>query len=82
MARILGQENINKLNGENVYYLLHGASDKDQMARILGSDNINKLIGGHVSDLLSRVNDKEEMRQILRKYYTGTNPEVISILNQ
>jgi len=82
MARILGPDNINKLNGENVYYLLHGASDKDQMARILGSDNINKLIGGHISDLLSRVNDKEEMRQILRKYYTGTNPEVISILNQ
>jgi hypothetical protein len=82
IVRILGKENINKLNGENVYYLLHGASDKDQMARILGSDNINKLIGGHVSDLLSRVNDKEEMRQILRKYYTGTNPEVISILNQ
>jgi len=32
--------------------------------------------------LLSRVNDKEEMRQILRKYYTGTNQEVISLLNQ
>jgi hypothetical protein len=32
--------------------------------------------------LLSRVNDKEEMRQILRKYYTGTNPEVISLLKQ
>jgi hypothetical protein len=25
---------------------------------------------------------KEEMKQFLRKYYTGTNPEVISSFNQ
>jgi hypothetical protein len=26
--------------------------------------------------------DKEKMRQFLRKYYTGTNQEVISSFNQ
>jgi hypothetical protein len=32
--------------------------------------------------LLASAFDKEEMKQILRKYYTGTNQEVISLLNQ
>jgi hypothetical protein len=30
--------------------------------------------------LLDHASDKEEMKQFLRKYYTGTNPEVISSL--
>jgi hypothetical protein len=52
------------------------------MAEILGSDNINKLSDENVFNLLHDLMDKDEKRQILRKYYTGTNPEVISLINQ
>jgi hypothetical protein len=33
-----------------------------------------------IYNLLMHADDKEKMRQFLRKYYTGTNPEVISSL--
>ena len=80
MARILGPNNINKLNNDNVYYLLNDASNKEEMARILGPDNINKLNYDNVYNLLYYAPYKNQMRQFLRKYYTGTNPEVISSL--
>jgi hypothetical protein len=82
MARILGKENIDKLSGNTVLGLLRYASNKKKMAEILGSDNINKLSDENVFNLLHDLMDKDEKRQILRKYYTGTNPEVISLINQ
>jgi hypothetical protein len=82
MAEILGKANIDKLTDWYVFNLLYYTKNKGQMARILGPENINKLSGDDVENLLSRGSDTGVMRQILRKYYTGTNPEVISILNQ
>ena len=79
---ILGRDNINKLNGDHVFKLLRFASDKEEMAKILGQENINKLDDSNVYNLLATAFDKGEMKQILRKYYTGTNQEVISLLNQ
>jgi len=50
------------------------------MAKILGPDNINKINYDNVYNLLYYAPNKNKMRQFLRKYYTGTNPEVISSL--
>ena len=79
---ILGRDNINKLSSDHIYQLLRYTSDKEEMAKILGQENINKLDDSNVYNLLASAFDKEEMKQILRKYYTGTNQEVISLLNQ
>ncbi len=80
IARILGPENINKLTGDDVYVSIHKASDKEKMARILGSDNINKITGNDLRKLVYGM--PERIKLILRKYYTGTNQEVISLINQ
>jgi hypothetical protein len=82
MAEILGPENINKLTNSDVYSLLRNAYDIEEMARILGKENIDKLNSDNVYNLLHYASNKNKMRQILRKYYTGTNPEVISLLKQ
>jgi hypothetical protein len=82
MVRILGQENINKLDDKHVYHLLFRASDKEEMVRILRQENINKLNSDDIYNLLKRADDKEKMRQLLKSYYTGTNQEVISLLNK
>ena len=82
MARILGKNNIDKLSSDHIYRSLRYASNMNEMIKILGSDNINKLTGDNISYFLYIADDREETKQILRKYYTGTNPEVISILNQ
>jgi len=119
MAEILGPNNINKLNNDNVYDFLMGASDKEKMVRILGPDKLSKLNVDQVTNLIYYTSDKdkmanilgseninkiiddgdpayiywlfgdqepnegkEKMKQFLRKYYTGTNPEVISSFNQ
>ncbi len=83
MLKILGQNNINKLNGRNVFGLLNSELDKEKAARILGSNNINKLNIDQF-DYLCQLDQLGPygMKQILRKYYTGTNQEVISLLNQ
>jgi hypothetical protein len=89
MVRILGQDKLSKLNADQVSNLIYYTSDKDKMANILGSENINKIIDdgdpAHIDWLFSDqepIEGKEEMKQILRKYYTGTNQEVISLLKQ
>jgi hypothetical protein len=89
MVRILGQDKLSKLNADQVSNLIYYTSDKDKMANILGSENINKIIDdgdpAHIDWLFGDqepIEGKEEMKQILRKYYTGTNQEVISLLNQ
>jgi hypothetical protein len=78
MLKILGQNNIDKLTGQSVSYLLASASDTEKMAEILGSENINKLDGENVKHVLNF--SKKEMKQLLKSYYTGTNQEVISLL--
>ena len=80
IARILGPDNINKLTGDDVYVLIHKAYYKEEMARILGTDNINKITGNDLRKLVYGV--PERIKLILRKYYTGTDQEVISLLNQ
>jgi hypothetical protein len=89
MVRILGQDKLSKLNADQVSNLIYYTSDKDKMANILGSENINKIIDdgdpAHIDWLFGDqepIEGKEEMKQILRKYYTGTNQEVISLLKQ
>ena len=87
MARILGPENINKLSAKNVSDLLEYASrsahtSMAEMVEILGSDNINKLSDENVFNLLHDAFDKDEKKQILRKYYTGKDTNIISLLNQ
>ena len=52
MAEILGPDNINKLSGDDVYYLLSNASNEKEMAMILDQDNINKLSSYNVFSLL------------------------------
>ena len=52
------------------------------MAEILGSDNINKLNSEDIYHFIYIADDKDQMKQILRKYYTGTNQEVISLISQ
>jgi hypothetical protein len=77
------------LNVDQVTNLIYYTSDKDKMANILGSENINKIIDdGDPAYIYWLFGDqepdegKEKMKQILRKYYTGTNQEVISSFNQ
>ena len=87
MAEILGPENINKLTAKNVSDLLEYASrsahtSMAEMVEILGSDNINKLSDENVFNLLHDAFDKDEKKQILRKYYTGKDTNIISLLNQ
>jgi hypothetical protein len=82
IAKMLGSDNINKLTGDYVVTLIGVASDKVEMAEILGSDNINKITGNSLSILLKLASDRYEMEQLLKSYYTGTNQEVISLLNQ
>jgi len=55
----------NKLNSQNVYYLLKDADDESQMGRILGPDNINKLNNDNVYDLLSYAKKVGQMARIL-----------------
>jgi hypothetical protein len=59
------------------------------MANILGSENINKIIDdgdpAYIDWLFGDqepIEGKEEMKQILRKYYTGKDTNIISLLNQ
>ena len=52
MAKILGQNNINKLNGYYISRLIHYTYDKEKMATILGQNNIDKLDGNNVEYLL------------------------------
>ena len=87
IARQLGPKNINKLSAKTVNHLFYYTSDKERMANILGSENINKLIGDNDRNYINwlfangePVEHKEGMKQILRKYYTGKNQELISLL--
>ena len=51
-AKILGEDNINKLTGDQVFELLRDAWRKYEIARILGQNNIDKLTGDQVKIML------------------------------
>jgi len=82
IAKMLGRENVDKVTGDNVAILIGYTSDKHQIAEVLGSKNINKLTSTNVYNLLKYASDRYEMVQLLKSYYTGTNQEVISLLDQ
>lgn len=72
------------LSSSNVLNIILYASDKEAIAKLLGSYNINKLEYRHVNNFIkSKSSDVVNERiQFLRNYYTGTNPEIISLLSQ
>jgi hypothetical protein len=65
IAKLLGQDNLNKLSHHNVYDLLLNAPDIKLMANILGQDNLNKLLPNNVYDLIGCSKDKECTIKIL-----------------
>ena len=70
IAKLLGQDNLNKLSHHNVYELLLNAPDIKLMANILGQDNLNKLSTNNIHDLLSKKNQKDikKITEIIVKY--------------
>ena len=70
IAKLLGQDNLNKLSHHNVYDLLLNAPDIKLMANILGQDNLSKLSTNNIHDLLSKRNQKDikKITEIIVKY--------------
>ena len=72
------------LSSSNVLNIILYSSDKEAIAKSLGSYNINKLNYRQVNSFIkSKSSDVVNERiQFLRNYYTGTDPEIISLLSQ
>jgi hypothetical protein len=71
------------LSSSNVLNILIYASDREEIAKSLGSYNINKLNYRQAFNFIkSKSSDVNERIQFLRNYYTGTDPEIISLLSQ
>jgi len=71
------------LSSSNVFNILRYASDKEAIAKLLGSYNINKLEYRHAFAFIKlKSSDVNERIQFLRNYYTGTDPEIISLISQ
>jgi len=64
MAIILGPDNINKLDNENIYNMLLDAPDKDEMINFIIKYK-TELSGEDVHNLLLHADDKEEILKIL-----------------
>jgi hypothetical protein len=83
LKKLLGKDIINKLNSDNVYFLIRNRNhDVPELVKTLGSTNINKLDANNCELLISNAEDKYFMKQLLKMYYTGTDEEVIYLLNQ
>jgi hypothetical protein len=83
LKKLLGKDIINKLNSDNVYFLIRNRNhDVPELVKTLGSTNINKLDANNCVLLISNAEDKYFMKQLLKMYYTGTDEEVIYLLNQ
>jgi hypothetical protein len=67
------------LGSEDVYNIAFYASDRDKIAELLGTENINKLNGDQVENLIQNY---LIWKTIFKRYYTGTDPEIISLLNR
>ena len=82
IAKLLGPDNINKLNNDNVYDLLNNASDKTEMAKILSQEKIDNLPSDNIIYLLSNAFDKTEMAEILGENNIDklTNDDVCNLL--
>ena len=71
------------LSSSNVFNILKYASDREEIAKSLGSYNINKLNYRLAFNFIKlKSSDVNERIQFLRNYYTGTDPEIISLLSQ
>jgi hypothetical protein len=68
IVKILGQDNINKVESINIFQLLSHASDIHKMAKILGKENIDKIPESYIYHLLLTSKDKYEMAEILGSY--------------
>jgi hypothetical protein len=80
MARLI----INKkpyLSGDDVFHLIEYANIKKKIAELLGLYNINKMSFLHISNLL-RSDHNDELKTIFKRYYKGTDPEIISLLSE
>jgi hypothetical protein len=80
MARLI----INKkpyLSGDDVFHLIEYANIKKKIVELLGLYNINKMSFLHILNLL-RLDHNDELKTIFKRYYTGTNPEIISLLSE
>ena len=64
LTKNISKFDLNKLSGYNVRYLLHYATNKEEMAKTLGSNNINKLSDESVSYLLNRATDEDKYKII------------------
>jgi hypothetical protein len=74
---------INKkpdLSGEDVFRLIRHAFGRRAIAELLG-DNISKMDFSNIEFLLGK-DYKDELKTIFKKYYKGTDPNIISLLNQ
>ena len=80
IARLIINRKPN-LSGEDVFYLIKYANIKKKIAELLGSYNINKMSSLHISHLLG-FDHNDELKPIFKKYYKGTDPNIISLLNQ
>jgi len=83
MARLI----INKkpdLSGEDVFYLIKYANIKKKIVEFLGSDNINKINSSGTTNIVTLlgIDHRDDLFQALKKYYTGTDPHIISILSE
>lgn len=67
IAKILGQDNINRLRHNSIRLLMYLLQNKEQIARILGQNNIKKLTPDDITNLVSRP-DGHEIAKILLQY--------------
>ena len=68
---------INKmpeLSGSNVYAILNGATNKNEMAELLGPDNMNKLYDSDINDLIRHSSNKD----IMIKFIINKKPQLSS----
>jgi hypothetical protein len=74
---------INKkpdLSGEDVFRLIRHVFGRRAIAELLG-DNISKMDFSNIEFLLGK-DYNDELKTIFKKYYKGTDPNIISLLNQ
>lgn len=67
----------------NIKFLLGTAHYKpamEEIAEILGSGNINKLSHNDFSQIIDHSYSKDLLKSVLRKHYTGSDSQIISLL--
>ncbi len=83
MAKLIIQKK-QELSGEDVYYLLAYATNKEEIAELLQKDkkdNISKLMDDSVITLLDNATDKDKMAELLIKYKTNFHNDIWYFMN-